>query len=296
MNQLLNNPVGKKKKQSVKKGCLFLIVGSLLVSVIGILFMVGVSRLTGVVIEARHGGEPAYALMTSLETCYIVAGSLFVGILGLWYFAPTEAEVQRQNQRLTPMLGQKEAHAMKASTKWLITGGMLFGVVLSGLVAVNSYRLVTRDGISTYFFTETKSYQWKQVSAYTIDCDSKDGLAVTFTMRDGKQYEILRGVNSTTEEFDEQYTSVTHFAADLDENMVALQVPRNVKHMERAVNFYRGYEGLWPYVSKLIGYAELVPEADETVAETEDATEDVTEPTTDMTAMTDTTATTDTNP
>ena len=268
MNQLLNNPAGKKKKQSGKKGCLFLIVGSLLVSVIGILFMVGVSRLTGVVIEARHGGEPAYALMTSLETCYLVAGSLFVGILGLWYFAPTEAEVQRQNQRLTPMLGQKEAHAMKASTKWLITGGMLFGVVLSGLVAVNSYRLVTRDGISTYFFTETKSYQWKQVSAYTIDCDSDDGLAVTFTMRDGKQFEILRGVNSTTEKFDEQYTSVTHFAADIDEQMVENQVPRNVKHIQTAVNFYLSREALWPYVSKLIGYAEIAPSPDETVAET----------------------------
>ena len=274
MNQLLNNQVGKKKKKSGKKGCLFLIAGSLLVSVIGILFMVGVSRLTGIVIESRHGGEPAYALMTSLETCYLVAGALFVGILGLWYFAPTEEEVQKQNQRLTPMLGQKEAHAMKASTKWLITGGMLAGVILTGLIAVNSYRLVTHDGIRTYFFVETNSYEWKQVSAYTIDCDTEDGLAVTFTMRDGKQYEILRGVNSTTAKFDEQYTSVTHFAADLDENMVALQVPRNVKHMERAVNFYRSYEGLWPYVSKLIGYAELVPEKDETAEVTEEVTSD----------------------
>ena len=286
MNQLLNNPVGKKKKSN-KKGCLFLIVGSLLVSVIGILFMVGVSFLTGVVIEARHGGEPAYALMTSLEPCYLVAGALFVGILGLWYFAPSEEEVQKQNRGLKPMLGQKEAHAMKASTKWMITGGMLLGVVLAGLVAVNSYRLVTPHGISTYFFTETNAYEWKQVSAYTIDCDSNDGLSVTFTMRDGKQYEILQGVNSTTAEFDGQYTSVTHFAADLDENMVALQVPRNVKHMERAVNFYKGYEGLWPYVSKLIGYAELVPEADETAAETAAETDAETETTVDTDAAVD---------
>jgi hypothetical protein len=78
----------------------------------------------------------------------------------------------------------------------------------------------------------------------------------------------LQGVNSTTEKFDEQYTSVTHFASDLDEKMVALQVPRNVRHMERAVKLYREH-ALWPYVQKLIGYEELVPEPDETAPETE---------------------------
>lgn len=267
MNQLLNNRVGKKKKPA-KKGCLFLIAGAMLATLAGILFLVLVTRMTGVTIEARHGGETAYALMTVMTPCYYVAAALFLGILGLWYFAPSEEEVQKQNRGLQPMLGQKEPHAMTARTKWLITSGMLLGVVLTGLVAVNTYRLVTPDGISTYFFVETKSYEWKQVSAYTIDCDAEDGLSVTFTMRDGKQYEILQGVNSTTEEFDESYTSVTHFAYDLDVNMVELQVPRNVRHIERAVKFYRGYEGLWPYVSRLIGYTELVPQPDETAAET----------------------------
>ena len=60
-----------------------------------------------------------------------------------------------------------------------------------------------------------------------------------------------------------------HFAADIDEEMVALQVPRNVRHMDKAVRFYRSYEALWPYVSRIIGYTELVPEPDETVEETE---------------------------
>jgi hypothetical protein len=93
-------------------------------------------------------------------------------------------------------------------------------------------------------------------------------LSVTFTMRDGKQFEILQGVNSTTEKFDEQYTSVTHFAYDLDQRMVELQVPRNARHVERAAKLYKDTT-LWPYVSKLIGYVELVPEPDETAPETE---------------------------
>ena len=280
MNQFVNQRAGKKKSNG-KKGCLFLIAGSFAVILCMGLFVWGVSLLTGVVIEARHGGDAAYALMTSLTVCYGVAFSLFMGILGLWYFAPSEAEVRAQNSRnLAPKLGEKEPHAMTTATKCLISGGMLIGVLLTGLVAVNSYRLVTPDGISTYFFAETKTYAWKQVSAYTIDCDSEDGLSVTFTMRDGAQYEILQGVNSTTARFDELYTSVTHFAADIDEQMVALQVPRNARHVERAVKFYASYDGLWPYVSKLIGYAELMPEPDETTAETaaETAAETTAEP------------------
>ena len=173
------------------------------------------------------------------------------------------------------MLGQKQASdALPKRTLWLITAGLLLGTVITGTVAVNSYRLVTPEGVRSYFFVETGSYEWKQVTGYTIDCENDDdGLSVTFTMRDGKQFEILQGVNSTTEAFDGQYSSVTHFAADLDENMVALQIPRTVRHMERAVRFYRDYEELWPYVSKLIGYTELVPLPDETAEETSAETE-----------------------
>ena len=149
--------------------------------------------------------------------------------------------------------------------------------VITGALAVNHYRLVTADGISEYFFVETKSYEWKQVTGYTVDCDNdNDGLSVTFTMRDGKQYEILQGVNSTTEAFDKTYTSVTHFAYDVDQRMTELQVPRNTRHMERAVTLYRDHP-LWPYVSKLIGYVELVPQPDETAEVTEAPTEAPTE-------------------
>lgn len=275
MNQLLNNRAGKKKK-SGKKGCLFLILGSFAVVACMGLFILAVSSLTGVVVESRHGDKAAYALMTNLTPCYAISFSLFMGIMGLWYFAPTEEEVQAQRRRsLAPALGEKEPHAMTTATKCLISGGMLAGVLLVGLFYVNNYRLVTTEGISVYFFTETKSYTWDDVSAYTIDCDSKEGLAVTFTMRDGKQYEILRGVNSTTAKFDEQYTSVTHFAADIDEQMVENKVPRNVKHIQTAVNFYGDYDQLWPHVSKLIGYAAITPAPDETAPDTEAPTDTI---------------------
>ena len=272
MSRMLNDRFGSKPKSN-KKGCLFLIVGSILALLATGVYVLVVAVLTGAVIEARHGGEVAYALMKWVTPSYGVAMLCFYGILAIWYFTPTAEEVKKQNMGLAPMLNEKRSDdSVSKKTLWLITGGLLAAVVVTGAVAVNNYRLVTHDGIHEYFFVETKSYEWKQVTGYPVDCENdNDGLSITFTMRDGKQYEILQGINSTTEKFDEQYTSVTHFAYDLDQRMVELQVPRNARHVERAVKLYREH-ALWPYVQKLIGYEELVPEPDETVEETAPAT------------------------
>ena len=279
MSRMLNDRFGQKPK-SKKKGCLFLIVGSILALLATGLYVLAVSLLTGAVIEARHGGEVAYALMKWMTPSYGVAMLCFYGILAIWYFTPTDEERRKQTGGLAPMLNEKPRdEGVSKRTLWMITGGLLAAVAVTGAVAVNNYRLVTADGIREYFFVETRSYEWMQVTGYTIDCENDDdGLSVTFTMRDGKKYEILQGVNSATKEFKEQFTSVTHFAADLDQSLVELQVPRNVRHMERAVSFYRG-STLWPYVETLIGYVELVPQPDETVEITEAPTEEtVTEP------------------
>jgi len=276
MNQMLHDRFGAKPK-SKKKGCLFLIVGSLLALLATGIYVLIVAFLTGIVIETRHGGEVAYALMKSVTPSYGIAMLCFYGILAIWYFSPSEEE-KKPVGGLSPMLGEKPRDdGVSKRTLWMITGGLLLAVVITGAVAVNHYRLVTTEGIREYFFVETKSYEWKQVTGYTVDCDNdNDGLSVTFTMRDGKKYEILQGVNSTTAAFDKTYTSVTHFAYDVDQRMTELQVPRNTRHMERAVTLYRDHP-LWPYVSKLIGYVDLVPEPDETVTETEAANESMTE-------------------
>ena len=284
MDGLLNNRVGRSKKRSGKsgrKGCLILVVGSLLALLATGLFILAVSKITGLVIEARHGEEAAYALMTIVKPCYGVAMLLFYGILTVWYLSPSPKEEKKveANTTLAPMLGRRAESkvdtALPRRTLWLITAALSLGVLLTGAICVNTYRLVTPNGIRTYFFAETSRYEWKQVSAYTIDCDSEDGLSITFTMRNGKKHEILQGVNSATQAFRDNYTSVTHFATDIDDKLVELQVPRNVRHLERAVKFYKNYDGLWPYVSHLIGYNELLPEQDETAADTTPETNDV---------------------
>ena len=277
MSRMLQNRFGDKPKSN-KKGCLFLIVGSLLALLATGVYVLVVARMTGIVIEARHGGEVAYALMKSVTPSYGIAMLCFYGILAVWYFTPNEDELQKQNEGLPPMLGEKRrSDAVSKSTLWMITAGLLLASVITGAVAVNHYRLVTTEGVSEYFFVETKSYEWKQVTSYTVDCDNdNDGLSLTLTMRDGKKYEILQGVNSTTEEFDAIYTSVTHFACNLDQKMADLQIPRNVRHVERTAQLYKNHP-LWPYVKTLIGYEELVPEADETLPETTAPTETVTE-------------------
>ena len=192
MSRMLNDRFGNKPKSN-KKGCLFLIIGSILALLATGIYILVVAKLTGVVIEARHGGEVAYALMKSVTPSYGIAMLCFYGILAVWYFTPTEEEVKKQNEGLAPMLGEKRRDdSLPKSTLWMITAGLLLGAVITGAVAVNHYRLVTTEGIREYFFVETKTYEWKQVTSYTVDCDNdNDGLSVTFTMR---QYADLMNV------------------------------------------------------------------------------------------------------
>ncbi len=287
MNQLLNNRVGKGP-QVQKRGCLFLVLGSLLAILATGVYILTVSLLTGKVIEGRHGGEVGYAVMTLVKGSYGVALFLFYAILAVWYVAPTQAEVDKQNRKFATMPGghnQKPAKAMPRRTLWLITGGILLCVIATAVVALNSYRLVTEDGIRSYFFVETGRYDWDDVSAYSVDCDSEEGLSVTFSMKGGKQFEILHGINSATSDFKETYTSTTHFAAELDKRLMTPSddrpvPPRNMSGIayDRAVKFYRDtYTDLWPHVAQLIGYVEMDMTDDETAPETEAPTETASE-------------------
>ena len=275
------NLLKKTKRDDGKKGILFLAIGSVLAFIVTILFALGVTSLTGVLTEARHGSEAAYTLSALTLPCIFVAMLLAYGILAVWYIAPSEKEIAARNRGLAPMLGQPEAKAMPKSTLWIITGLLILGIFITGAVCLGTYKLVTENGVANYVcFIKTEEYGWDQVNAYTIDCDTDKGLTITFTMRDGKKYEILDGVCSTTEAFDEKYTSTIHFAAETDDIMNEQGVPRTLRNRDRAANFYKndpGRKAHWVYVSKIIEYEDLDLNDDETVPETDAPTEPATD-------------------
>ena len=276
--------LNSKKKNDGKKGILFLIVGSLLAFVVTLLFALGVTSLTGVLVEARHGGEVAYTLSSLMLPCIVIAMLLSYGILAVWYIAPSEKEVAARNRGLSPMLGQPEAKAMPKSTLWIITGALALGILVTGVVCLGTYKLVSETGVANYVcFIRTDALSWDQVETYTVDCDSEKGLTMTFTLRDGtktKKYEILDGVCSTTEAFDAKYTSTTHFASVLDNDRGEKGITSKILHRELAERFYKNdpqRQNLWEYVSKIINYQGLDLKDDETVPETEAPTEPVTD-------------------
>ncbi len=284
MNQLLNNRIGKQPKVR-KRGCLFLILGSLLALLGTVVYILLVTYLTRIVIEARHGEETGYAIMTLVKGSWGVVMLFFYGILALWYMAPTEAEVERQNRQFAVSPGghnQQPVKAMPRRVLWLVTGGLLLGVVATGAVTLNTYKLVTEDGVRTYCLVETGRYEWADVTAYSVNCDNSEGLSLTFSFKGGKQIEILRGVNTYTSAFRAKaYDSVTHFASELDKRLVHPEdgrpvPPRNMAGMayERALKFYRDAPAdtlagrQWPYVRQLIGYVEPGMQPDEIVPDT----------------------------
>lgn len=271
----------KRKAEPGNRGCLFLILGTVLILALMALYVFAVGRITSFVIEARSGDTPAYAVMTAQVPCIIAAFILLEAVLVLQYL-PSQEDYEKQ---------QKPGHNTEANAKAKLFGTRRFANILSivalalvlvcGMVSVNTYRLVSADGISTYFFGQTSAYTWEDVTNCRVDCDSEKGLSVTFTLKDGKQFEILQSTLSDNAAFADRYTAATAdkrtsalaFAADLCRKLDAGGVHRSVSHMERAIRFYKtDFPEQWVYVRELIRYDEIHPSDDETAAtETEAA-------------------------
>lgn len=265
----------KKDKKKGGKGCLFLMVGSLLSVVALVLFIPLAGKLTSVIVNDTMEGQIGYAMLNAAEPCIMTASLLLFAILVLHYFdfegAVKQTKAPTEESKARKFLGTRAA-------TWALTGALLLGVVVTAFVYATTYRTVTTEGVSnkTCYFITTDEYSWKQVSSYKVDCHEEKGLSVTFTMRNGKQIEILQSAQSAPRSFHEKYDCKEAFALDLIEMLKEeYQVTRNVSHMGLAVEFYKNNEELWPYVKEIIGYDELVPDEDE-VAETEAPTEAVT--------------------
>lgn len=267
----------KKDKKKSGKGCLFLIIGSILGVAALILFIPLAGKLTSVIVNDTMEGQLGYAMLSAAEPCIMIASLLLFAILVIHYF---DFDPPAQSK---PSLGMQEEikpHKFLGTklATWAITGVLLLGVALTAFVYATTYRTVTTEGVSNkicYFIT-TDEYTWKQVSSYKVDCDEEKGLSLTFTMRDGKQVEILQSAQSAPRAFHEKYECKEAFALDLIEMLEAeYQITRNVSHMERAVKFYKNDAELWPYVQKILGYDELVPDEGE-IADTQAETQAVT--------------------
>ena len=263
----------KKKLRHSGRDALFIIFGTFAVIVGMGIYMLITGRITAAVISSRLAGQHAYALMTASTTCTWLAFVLLEFALVL-QFLPSEKDYEKKASSHSPMLGEKKPMLGSKRAMNAITVALIAGAVICGVVSVNTYTVVSEEGITKHCFVDTTHYDWNQVKGYAVDCDGDRGLSVTYTMRDGKQFAILQHTVSAPEEFHKNYDSTVAFAAMLDGKMNELQIPRRVRHVERAVNFYRAdYPTLWKHVSHLIGYTELVPQPDETVGGTEAATE-----------------------
>ena len=270
------NPNNKKRDG---KGCLILIIGTLLVVLGAFLFMPLAGKLTSVMVNSTLEGQVGYVMLTAAESCIAAVLLFLFAILAIHYF---DMDDKGKEKRPTPNEKQYKFLGTRAAT-WVITGALMLCVVGAAFVYATTYRSVTMEGISTTYchFITTNEYEWKQVSSYKVDCDEDKGLSVTLTMRDGKKFEILQSSISAPRAFHEQYDCKEAFVADLLEMLEEkYQITPNVSHIERTRAFYQNDETLWPHVKRIIGYNELVPEGDEapetssdTVAETEGVTE-----------------------
>ena len=267
----------QRNKKSNGKGCLFLIIGTILGVIASFLFIPLAGQMAAKIIDSSMAGQVGYVMLTAAEPCIAVAALFLFCILTVHYLdiSDTKKDVRpsQKPQKEYKFLGSKAA-------TWVVTGALVLCILLSAVVYATTYRAVTTEGISTTVchFIKTGSYEWKQVSSYKVDCDEEKGLSVTLTMRDGKQFEILQSAISAPRSFHEAYECKEAFVLDLVTMLEEeYQITPNRSHIERAKAFYSDDEKLWPYVKEIIGYDELVPDAPETETSTKADTSDETE-------------------
>lgn len=267
----------KKQKQSSGRGCLFLIVGTLLILLLMALYIFAVGRITAAVIEARTGSAPAYAVLTAQIPCIVVAFVLLEGILVLQYL-PSQEEYDRKSPSGAAPDHKNRFWGTRRSAN-LLSLILLLLVVVCGVVSVNTYRVVSEDGITTSVFGFGHSYSWEDVTDCQVDCSADEGLSLTFTMSDGKEFEILQNTVSDNAAFAEKYgssddsgskhTATLAFSVDICRLLEECGITRRIYHRERTIRFYKDkYPEQWAFVSELIHYREIHPSEDETVAET----------------------------
>lgn len=272
----------RKQKSSNGRGCLFLIVGTVLILALMALYIVVVGRITSSTIEARSGDVPTYAVMSAQVPCIVAAFILLECILVLQYL-PSQEDYDKKASPGASVVRRNRLFGTRRLMN-LVSLVLLLLVFVCGIVSVNIYRMVSVDGISTRFLFSTHSYSWDDVTACRVDCDSDKGLSLTLTMSDGEQFEILQNTISDNAAFASQYgsdsdasdkqTPVLAFAVDLCHQLDERGIRRSVSHRDRTIRFYKDtYPRQWEYVSELIGYEELRPAEDETVSETESVAE-----------------------
>lgn len=256
----------KKKDLNFKRGgCLLLILGTIGVMLGTLCFILAITGITGQIINNRFSVPPSYAIMKLQFPLIIVAFVLFEFILVMVYLSSGDSKKTDEKSGRVP--GQSLNQGIDASGKsanakrilLIFCVGLSIGILLCGVMAVNEYTVVNQDGLSTWFFEKTSDYSWSDVSSCVVDCDNDKGLSVTFTMNDGKTFEILQGTTSTSGTFSDKYGTPTAFAAEICASLEQNGVPCNVAHFDRAVSFYKNdYPEQWPYISQLIHYREIV--------------------------------------
>lgn len=288
-----------KKNKKPGKGCLFLILGSIVGVLLLLLFIVLTGQLTASIINSTLGDVEGYAMLTIQEGCIMVA-SLFLFAILVVHYLPDPEDYQKKNA-FTPEAPKKRKKFLGAKpSTWLATGGLLLCVVFTAFVSATTYRTVSQEGISTtvcYFF-QTETYDWEQVSSYKVDCDEDKGLSVTLTMKGGKKFELLQSPVSTPSSFDAKYDCKEAFVAELITFLEEeYQIMPNISHRDRARAFYGNNEKLWPYVKDIMDIPDMEAEENEETAAvtgtgTVETTAEITVDTSKGTAETVTEATT----
>ena len=236
MENMLNQDSNKNKN----KGCLYGVVGTLLVLVGVLLYTLFSSLVNNLFFSMRYGDGEECVLLPYSYGGIIVAFVLLEVIFISW-------------QLKINCKGSDNEKKFNRIFKIVLT------VFLSLIVAVplftaNTYVKINSESISKNCFVEYKTYNVEEdIERCTLSCTQDGQLTFVITMNDGEKIELFGSVNSCGKGFIEEHENLYGYAANLSERLSRNGLETSVHGEEYMKKIYKDTNSdVWKHLERII--------------------------------------------
>lgn len=232
----------KKKKGFERLGIGYVLIGTLVVIAALFCILVITGSFAPMVLGLHAGNAPAMMTMPLFIYCvfadFILLETIFLA------FQPGIKPLSDQSEQAP---GEKK----KLSPRFVI--GIVCCVLLlcSIIIAPAVCNVMTEQGVETYVFVKTGSYDWEDIPLYELTFSQENGLELYLYLAKDNKIPMFGAVNSFNAAFTEKYGSVYGFACHLKEQAVENEWSFRVENRE-SIEYYFKDSAYWEYIEKLI--------------------------------------------
>ncbi len=226
------------------RGCFSGILGTFIVIIGVVIYAVLASLITNLIISTRFSDEARCALL-SLSFVGITVAFVLYEVIFICYELKCSSKGTGSETRMNKIF------------KLVLVLGICLSLLFA-VVSANTFTSLGEDSISKVFFTEYKTYKWREscdILKFSLSCDANGALSYKVTMKDGEVVDILGQVNSCSDEFIERYENLYGYAAYLTGEFrnSGFLIEEDISGIEHMEAYYKdSHPEIWSYIEKIV--------------------------------------------